>query len=320
MRVAALLLLVAMHGAIATETIVIKGLRNPVDKSYRKMVQGMELFQELHARAPQAALRYKVLPRKRDSDIHGVALYVLGNTVKQPVALAADDTFTLGRDAKALAEDAVVSANRPADTMTWRAEIRTPGLPANTRRLGDLRLECQVGMRAGLVSQYPSVLDRFFGAVQRPADYCNQREVRYLYFAEQPLFAVVLHHGERRQVLPAARLYAGVLKGETPQAERRYCDCQALLDRAYTLPLGDKSWPDDTLVELEPMAAAAREDDPLRGYDKADLALALGQGGKRLRFDSGYEVWDYELGARGESEIVVLFAPSGVAAKSRTLP
>jgi len=68
------------------------------------------------------------------------------------------------------------------------------------------------------------------------------------------------------------------------------------------------------------MAAAASEDDPLRGYDKADLALALGQGGKRLRFDSGYEVWDYELGARGESEIVVLFAPSGVAAKSRTLP
>jgi hypothetical protein len=306
--------------AAATETIVIKDLRNPVDKSYRKMVQGMELFEELHAMAPQAALRYKVLPRRRDTDIDGVALRVLGDTVKQPVALAADGTFTLGRDAKALAEDAVVSANRPADTMTWRADIRTPGLAPNTRRLGDLRLECQVGMRAGLVSQYGGLLDRFFGAVQSPAEYCNRKEVRYLFFAEQPLFAVVLHHGERRQVLPAARLYAGVLKGETPRAERRYCDCAALLDRAYTLPLGDKSWPDDTLIELEPMRSPAREDDPLRGYDKADLALALGQGGKRLRFDSGYEVWDYELGSRGESEIVVLFAPTGIATKSRTLP
>ena len=66
------------------------------------------------------------------------------------------------------------------------------------------------------------------------------------------------------------------------------------------------------------MAAAASEDDPLRGYDKADLALALGQGGKRLRFDSGYEVWDYELDSRGKSEIVVLFAPSGVAARAPT--
>src|SRR5438067_8640444 len=178
MRLAALLLLVAMQGAAATETIVIKGLRNPVDKSYRKMVQGMELFDELHAMAPRAALRYRVLPRKRTTDMHDVALRVLGDTVKQPVALAGDGTFTLGRDAKALAEDAVVSANRPADTMTWRADIRTPGLPPNVRRLGDLRLECQVGMRAGLVSQYPSVLDLFFGAVQSPAGYCKEREVR----------------------------------------------------------------------------------------------------------------------------------------------
>src|SRR2546430_566497 len=81
----------------------------------------------------------------------------------------------------------------------------------------------------------------------------------------------------RWQELTAARLYAGVLRGQTPQSERRYCDCQALLDRAYTLPLGDASWPDDTLVELEPMAASADDDDPLRGYTKAEARAALGE-------------------------------------------
>ena len=116
--------------------------------------------------------------------------------------------------------------------------------------------------------------------------------------------------------MPAARLYAGVLVGDTPQAERRYCDCEALLDRAYTLPLGDQSWPDDTLVELEPMAAAAADDDPLRGYTKPEVVAALGEA-KRLRFDNGYEIWDYAL---GKGEMRVLFTPSGVAAKSRTLP
>jgi hypothetical protein len=239
---------------------------------------------------------------------------VVGDTVKQPLALAADGTFTLGRDAKALAEDAVVSANRPAQTMTWRADIRTPGLPPNTRRLGDLRLECRVGMRAGLVSQYPSVLDLFFSAVQSPASYCSEREVRYLYFAEQPIFGVTLHYGERKQVLTAARLYAGVLRGQTPQSERRYCDCQALLDRAYTLPLGDTSWPDDTLVEIEPMAAAADDVDPLRGYSRSEVAGALGREHARVRFDSGYEVWTYDWNG---SEFSVLFAPDGHAAKSR---
>lgn len=313
MRLALVAFLLAAAHTAGAETIVVSALRHPVDKSYRKMVQGMELFAEMHALAPNAQLRYRVLPRRRDTDTHDVALQVVGDTVKQPVMLAADGTFTLGRDAKALAEDAVVSANRPADSMTWRADIRTPGLPANTRRLGDLRLECRVGMRAGLVSQYPGLLDLFFGAVQSPASYCSEREVRYLFFAEQPIFGVTLHYGERRQQMSAARLYAAVLRGETPQAERRYCDCQALLDRAYTLPLGDASWPDDTLVELEPMAASAPDDDPLAGYTKDETRAALGEA-KVVRFDSGYEVWAYHWSG---SEFMVLFAPDGRAAKSR---
>lgn len=313
MRLALCALFMAAHAAGAADTIVVTGMRHPVDKSYRKMMQGTDLFARMHGLAPQAELRYKVLPREPGVDIHSVALQLIGDTVKQPVTLAADGTFTLGRDAKALAEDAVVSANRPADTMTWRADIRTPGLPPNTRRLGDLRLECQVGMRAGLVSQYPSVIDLFFSALQDPADYCGQREVRYLYFGEQPIFSVALHYGERRQVLTAARLYAGVLRGQTPQAERRYCDCRALLDRAYTLPLGDTSWPNDTLVELEPMVAPATGDDPLRGYTKAEARAALGEA-KILRFDSGYEIWAYDW---ADSDFIVLFGPDGRAAKSR---
>jgi len=152
-------------------------------------------------------------------------------------------------------------------------------------------------MRAGLVSQYPGVLDRFFDAVQSPASYCDEREVRYLYFGEQPIFSVALQYGERRQVLPAARLYAGVLRGQTPQSERPYCDCRALLDRAYTLPLGDRSWPDDTLA----------------GYTKAEAIAALGEA-KVMRLDSGHEIWAYEW---AQSDFIVLFAPDGRAAKSR---
>lgn len=314
MRLALLALLMAANAACAADTVVITALRHPVDKSYRKMVQGMDLFAARHALAPHGELRYRVLPRRRGTDVDDVTLHVVGDTVTQPIVLAADGTFTLGREAKALAEDAVVSANRPADSMTWRADIRTPGLPPHTRRLGDLRLECQVGMRAGLVSQYPSVIDRFFDLLQSPASYCSEREVRYLFFAEQPVFSVALHYGERREVMTAARLYAGVLRGQTPQAERRYCDCQALLDRAYTLPLGDASWPDDTLVELEPMAAAAADDDPLRGYTRPEVAAALGGENARVRFDSGYEVWTYDWAG---SEFSVLFAPDGHAQKSR---
>ena len=50
--------------------------------------------------------------------------------------------------------------------MTWRTEIRTPGLPPNTRRLGDLRLECHVGMEAGLVSNTLPIIGMLANLIQ----------------------------------------------------------------------------------------------------------------------------------------------------------
>jgi hypothetical protein len=39
----------------------------------------------------------------------------------------------------------------------------------------------------------------------------------------------------------------------------QYCDCASLLDRAYYAPLGDRSWPDDTLLYLEYMDDGVKE-------------------------------------------------------------
>src|SRR5207248_2978421 len=123
------------------------------------------------------------------------------------------------------------------------------------------------------------------------------------------------------------QLYAGIGHGRTPKEELPFCDCEVLLDRTYFLPLGERSWPDDTLVELEYMDAP-RPAEPQPGFEgiragestKADVAAALGAG-NLMRFDSGYEVWGYDLGARkgrlDKSEFVVLFSSSGTVAKTR---
>src|SRR4051812_13495378 len=220
------------------------------------MVQGMDLFEERHGLAPNAVLRYRLYPRRRGTDMRIGQLFVVGESFEQPITVSADNTFTLMRDRKALAEDAFVRSERKADTMTWRADIRTPGLPADTRRLGDLRLECLVGVEAGLISQYPGFISQFLKFLQSPRGFCERAEVPYLFFAERPLFAVTLQAGDRRQTLSVGNLYAGIAHGRTPEEERKYCDCEALLDRAYTLPLDDSSWPDDTRVELEYMGDA----------------------------------------------------------------
>ena len=301
-------------------SIEITALKNPVNKSYRKMVKGMDLFERDHALAPAGSLKYRLLQRKPGGEIEHARVQILGSSFNQRVAVAPDHTFTLPRERKALDEDAVVQSERKAETMTWRADIRTPGLPANVRRLGDLRLECEVGMEAGLVSQY-NVLDRLFDYFENGREYCGSGKQKYLFFADRPLFSVTLRSGERRETLPIQKLYAATINGR--RDELKHCDCEALLDRAYVLPLGDKSWPNDTLVELEYMdapaertAADAANDTLLVGENKSEVRGAYGPA-SALRFDTGYEVWSYRY---GKTEFSVLFAPSGVVEKTRLRP
>jgi len=301
--------------AFAQDAVVVTGKRTPVDKSYRKMVRGMDLFQEMHALAPGASLRYRLYPRKRTTDMERITVSVVGETFRLPVPVSPDSTFVIERDRKAWDMDALVRANRGTQSMTWRAEVRTPGVPADTRRLGDLRLECLVGMEADLVSHYPSFMERVMTLFQDPRSFCGQRDVPYLFFAERPLFGVTLISGVRTRTLPVAQLYAGLTRGRTPKGDLAHCDCEVLLDRAYYVPLGDRSWPDDTLVKLEYMDSPPTDDEidaTLIGGTKADIVSGFGKA-TVLHFDSGFEVWAYP----GPAEMLVLFDPSGLVTKVR---
>ena len=234
-------------------TISAQANRDPVQKSYRKMLRGMDLFEQQRALSPNGSLRFKLLPRRREADMNTVQIDVIGSTVDFPVAVAPDHTFTLARNRQAFDEDAQVVPNRKKQTMTWRAEIRTPGLPAGTRRLGDLRLECRVGMEAGLVSTSNSLINRVAGALFNTPAYCDRKVPLYLFFSDRPLFSVTLIAGTRREILAVDQLYAAAsddpgLKNDLPQ-----CDCEVLVDRTYFLPLGDLGWPDDTLIEFDYM-------------------------------------------------------------------
>jgi hypothetical protein len=237
-----------------SDAVVINALRNPVIKSYRRMIAGMELFEKRHHLAPAASLRFKLLPRNRATNMENIELQIAGDSFAAALDVTPDHTFVLQRHAVGLKEDASVVPNRKAGTMTWRAEIRTPGLPPNTRRLGDLRLECEVGMQAGLISIYPSFLLRLIDKLlpQGP-EYCHRHEPRYLFFADRPLFGVTMVSGARREVLSVDMLYGHASLEPEWKENLRYCDCEVLVDRTYYVPLGDASWPDDTLVEFEYM-------------------------------------------------------------------
>jgi hypothetical protein len=241
-------------GAALPPVSVTAQATDPVEKSYRRMIRGVDLFERLRpATAPNAVLRFKLLPRRHNTDIDHILLEIVGSSFAYAVDVDPDRTFTLPRDARALSEDAVVSPNRKKMTMTWRTDIRTPGLPPGTRRLGDLRLECLVGLEAGLVSNSSPLFSGIANLFTDPKGYCERKDTQYLFFADRPLFGVTLVAGARREALPIDKLYAGASDDPGLKNDLPFCDCEVLVDRTYFLPLGDRSWPDDTRVEFEYM-------------------------------------------------------------------
>jgi len=317
-------MLAAACGASAQDVpanrVTVKATRDPVDKSYRKMIAGMDRFERDHALAPQATLRFELLPRLPTTRLDGITLRVAGDSVTLPVTVAPDHTFTLPRDAAALKEDAALIASSKTATLTWRAQVRSPGVPAGMRRLGDLRLECRVGVEAGLLSNN-SRLFAWLGEVLTDAErVCTAPDGNYLLFAERPLFKVTLRDGARTATLPLAALYAG---GTQSPSTLPFCDCQVLLDRSYYAPLWDRSWSDDTLLSFEDMDAPPGPDDTSVAPDHRSVEQMRGKLGpptQVIAFDSGYQVWRYRYpSAAGKeyAEFVVLFGPDGMARKAR---
>jgi hypothetical protein len=305
----------------ALAQVTVTAIRDPVSKSYRQIVRGMEVFEQKKALAPQAELRFKLLPRKKETRMDQVQVDVVGDSFTLPVDVAPDRTFTLPRDAKALQEDASVRPNRRSQTMTWRAEIRSPGVPAGMRRLGDLRLECEVGMAAELVSNRTKI-QKWLDSMSGLQNYCQRTtDNYYLFFADRPLFGVTLVSGDRRLPLPVERLYNGMSDHPTVKSELPNCDCEVLVDRTFDLPLGDKSWPDDTLVEFEYLDDAKPVE---HASSKEQIRAVLGSP-TVVPFLSGYEVWVYRTKEEAKnlppvtSTYAVAFDPAGKAIRTRGL-
>lgn len=205
------------------EQVQVSSIKDPELQPYRHMVRGLDVWDEQHARmAPQASLRFELWTRDgKMANAEGLQLRLAGNTVDLALPLDKDATFVLPRSQEALADNADLLLNRKKDQFRWRPRINTPGVPANARRLGDLRLECEV--RAAVRKEEIPLMYRA-GAVAA-GGICNLPMTAYLYRAPQRLLSAVVVSGERKSGLPLRD------NGHVFQA-----------------PLRDKSWDNDALV------------------------------------------------------------------------
>jgi hypothetical protein len=205
-------------------------MRNPELKTYRVMAAGLDAFDDHHGLAPAAKMvRFKLTRRAGSplTDMDNLALRISGDTVSIPVAVGADGTFVLPRSEKADDEDADLVLNKKKGGYRWRPDVRSEGVPANMRRLGDLRLECQV-MVATAKKEIGFWITAMINSFLLSTDWCNVDKLQLSTKTDRKIrSATLLHQGER------TRLH---LSED---------------DTAYVPPISDKTYPNDTLIEIE---------------------------------------------------------------------
>jgi len=217
--------------AEAVQSVEVNGMKNPEFKPYRQMLKGIDAFEQFHALAPAAQLKFQLVSDSTPIAFDKVTLRIAGDNTEVPLPVDSNGIFMLPRLASAAEDNAEIISNLRKGQLRWRSEIRSPNVPANARRLGDLRLECEIGW--AINRQDMSFVAR--NSLSMMGGLCHAKRVGLRYQAPRALSGVTLVSGERKIALSI-----------DPKAKR-----------VFWPPLADNSWNNESLVVYEFEAAPA---------------------------------------------------------------
>jgi hypothetical protein len=197
--------------------------------SYRAIAAGLDTFDEQHALAPAVPqLRFAVRNRggaMLDGDLPTAKLTADAFSLALPVGT--DALLDVPRSQQAWDANAELVLSRKRKEVRVWPYVRTPGLADNQRRLGDLRLECQVFVTVAK-KEAPFWVVALANTFFLTGDWCTffkDRDRTWSVNVESPLASAVLREGERTLPLKVK-------------------------DRHFELPLYDTSWGNDAVVDL----------------------------------------------------------------------
>jgi hypothetical protein len=226
-------------------TVHINAIKNPELHTYRAIVAGLDKFDELHALAPGVPqLRFQVEGRGGKALVGELpTARISADDFSIPLTLDQDARFSVPRSQAAYDAKAELVLNRKKREARVESYVRTPGLPDDQFRMGDVRLDCQVKI-AIAKEEIPFWVNGLVNGFLLTTDWCSWfkgetpkgGDRSWSHKAGATLSAATLRDGERSIALKVE-------------------------GKSFRLPIGDASWSNDALVQLEfaPPAAPAEE-------------------------------------------------------------
>lgn len=207
----------------AAASVNVKGIRDPDWKPYSAMLKGVKRFAEKHALAPGAELRFILEPRRADVDMHAITLRLESDEAGMAIPLGERNIFSLPVEQGPLYEKAELTVNRKAGSVRWIPYVRSAAASDTLRRLGDLRLACEVHWAIDK-DTLPFAMRTAMSALGGPCNFVSQKGTYS--FAE------------------GRRITAATISFEGKSAPVPFSGT------SFTPPLREQDWSDDSVLEL----------------------------------------------------------------------
>lgn len=205
-------------------SVSVKGVRDPDWKPYSAMLKGVKRFEEKHDLAPAAQLKFILEPRRPDVDMRGIQLRLESDEASSTIPLEEGNIFTLPVEQGLLDAKAELTINRKTGSVRWIPYVRSAPGSDTVRRMGDLRLACEVHWAIDKET-LPFAMRTTMGALGGPCNFVSSKGT-YSFSGPQRIVGATIRFGGKTEAVP----FSG---------------------HSYTPPLRDKAWSDDSVIELQ---------------------------------------------------------------------
>lgn len=209
----------------APQRVEVSNTRDPELRSYTQMAKGLQAERDKHQLAPDSTLYFILIPKSSRIKLDGLTMRLASDDNSIPIPIDADGKFHLPLIEQARDGEYDLLLNKPKGQFLIRPYVKSPNLAPDAKRLGDLRLECEV--RWAIERQDVSTVFRIFVKALGTGDPCTSRAVAVGFYPPPGIDTVALD-------TPAKAIRLNV----SP-------------DKVYALPLWDAAIRDDSLIRYE---------------------------------------------------------------------
>lgn len=217
-----------------TSRVEISSYKGPELRSYSQMLKGLVAYQEKHQLAPDSELHFILIPKSKNVGIQGLIMRLASDESSVNIPIDAEGKFQLPLIALKSDDEYDLILNKPKGQFYIKPYVKSANLPDDVKRLGDLRLECQV--RWAIEKQDVSIVFSTYVKLLASGNPCTARAVAVWFFAPRGVDTISLE-------TPKTKLPIKVESG------------------GYTVPLWDVKFEDDSLVKYERAATSVSRQD-----------------------------------------------------------